>query len=303
MANLLGPWRTSANDTSAGGGKHSGDVVHDRPACHGAGGPGLRVPGVWFLSQLIVAKLGGVQCRGSRGCVLRPRRRVHLRFARGRRRCGCGSLPAIQAPHHQRGSHQDGHRAGVPRLAPVSVDQTADQSPCPVCSPRWPKTPTGAALAPPAGPAPGPDSGHRTRPAAAATPPRPGRLSAAGPHRRTGGRATQDLPETDHDVPARLHRLRKRMAAGLHRAQPAQAAPLPPEALTITDPRQRPSSHEAQHHHRTSNRRPTIPEPLSAQFVRQAEVFAATRPAERTDLPRSVRHLGGDADRGSRRRG
>ena len=80
---------------------------------------------------------------------------------------------------------------------------------------------------PATGPAPGPVSGHRPRRAAPAASPRPRRLQAAGPHRGTSLRAAQDLPETDHDVPARPHRVRKRMAARLRRAQSAQAAPAP----------------------------------------------------------------------------
>src|SRR5690349_9200466 len=83
------------------------------------------------------------------------------------------------------------------------------------------------------GQAPGPVSGHRPRPAAPGTSPRAGGLQAAGPHRGTGVRPAQDLPETDHDVPPRPGRLPKRMAAGLRRAQSAQAAPAPPAGLTI----------------------------------------------------------------------
>ena len=49
----------------------------------------------------------------------------------------------------------------------------------------------------------------------------------------------EDLPETDHDVPARLRRMRKRMAARRHRAQPAQAAPAPPAGLTMPQARPR----------------------------------------------------------------
>src|SRR5439155_22609403 len=45
-----------------------------------------------------------------------------------------------------------------------------------------------------------------------------------------------DLPETDHDVPARPGRMRERMAARLRRAQPAQAAPAPHRALTVQRP-------------------------------------------------------------------
>ena len=48
--------------------------------------------------------------------------------------------------------------------------------------------------------APGGVSGHRPRHPADATSPRTRRLQAAGPHRGTSLRATQDLPETDHDV-------------------------------------------------------------------------------------------------------
>jgi transposase len=85
-------------------------------------------------------------------------------------------------------------------------------------------------------PAPGPASGHRPGPAAPAPSSRPGGLQAARPHRRTSVRAAQDLPETDHDVPARPGRVRERMAAGLRRAQSAQAAPPPPGGLTVKGP-------------------------------------------------------------------
>ena len=86
------------------------------------------------------------------------------------------------------------------------------------------------------GQAPGPVSGHRPRHPAPAASPRTGGLQAAGPHRGTGVRATQDLPGTDHDVPARFHRVRKRMAARLRRPQSAEAAPAPPGGLTIRGP-------------------------------------------------------------------
>ena len=61
-------------------------------------------------------------------------------------------------------------------------------------------------------------SGHRPRHPAPTASPRTRRLQDAGPHRGTRVRATQDLPETDHHVPARPGRMRKRMAARLHRA-------------------------------------------------------------------------------------
>ena len=103
------------------------------------------------------------------------------------------------------------------------------------------KDPGRAGRAPPQeGQAPGPVSGHRPRHPAAAASPRTRGLQAAGPHRGTGIRAAQDLPETDHDVPARPGSMRKRMAAGLHRAQSAQAAPAPPARLTIQGRPQRP---------------------------------------------------------------
>jgi hypothetical protein len=182
MASPLGP-RTSANDTSAGGGKHSDD--DRRPGTHpvppmscwhapamrrditgprqqhgsttGAGfsecfgtvlDPSSRV--LMFVSIFLIKvpawvywRCGSCPSSSWRSSGLFSTRqpgvaffahvgRVHLRLARGRRRCGCGSPPAIQALHHQRGSHQDGHRGGVPHPAPVSVDQTADQSPYPV---------------------------------------------------------------------------------------------------------------------------------------------------------------------------
>jgi len=86
------------------------------------------------------------------------------------------------------------------------------------------------------GQAPAGVSGHRPRDPADAASPRTGGLQAAGPHRGTGVRPAEDLPEADHDVPARPGRMPKRMAAGLHRPQPAQAAPAPPAGLTIQGP-------------------------------------------------------------------
>ena len=84
--------------------------------------------------------------------------------------------------------------------------------------------------------APGAVSGHRPRHPAHAASPRTGRLQAAGSHRGTGVRPAEDLPETDHHVPARPGRMRKRMAARLHRPQSAEAAPPPREGLTVKDP-------------------------------------------------------------------
>jgi hypothetical protein len=78
---------------------------------------------------------------------------------------------------------------------------------------RWPKTPAGTAAALPSGPAPGQAPRHRRCPAAPAASAWPRRLQDAGPHRGTSIRATQDLPELHHDVPARLHRVRKRIAS------------------------------------------------------------------------------------------
>jgi transposase len=48
--------------------------------------------------------------------------------------------------------------------------------------------------------------------------------------------AAEGLPGTGHDVPAGLHRVRKRMAARLRCAQSAQAAPAPHRGLTIKGP-------------------------------------------------------------------
>jgi Transposase DDE domain len=113
---------------------------------------------------------------------------------------------------------------------------------------------------------------HRPRHTAPASSPRPRRLQAAGPHRRAGVRATQDLPETDHDVPARPVRVRERMAARLRHAQPAQAAPAPSRRLTAQPHPQQPNLKITQ-----DRRLPTrfhVPDPGSATphgFVRQAE--------------------------------
>ena len=132
---------------------------------------------------------------------------------------------------------------------------------------------------PAAGPAPGPAPGHRPRPAAAAPSPRPGRLQAPRPHRGTGVRAAQDLPETDHDVPPRPGRLRKRMAARLHRAQPAQAAPPPPRGLTVNARPPEPDAKNAQDpvsHPYLHSRIPSAP----TGFVRQAETCSRPDRAE-----------------------
>jgi hypothetical protein len=110
--------------------------------------------------------------------------------------------------------------AGGP-AAPRAAGQGPGQRPGPAPPPCSPKDQAPRAV-----------SGHRPRHAAPAASPRERGLQAAGPHRGTRVRATQDLPETDHDVPARPHRKRKRMAARLHRAQSAQAAPAPRRAVT-----------------------------------------------------------------------
>jgi hypothetical protein len=61
-------------------------------------------------------------------------------------------------------------------------------------------------------------------------------LQAEGTHRGTRLRATQDLPGTEHDVPPRPHRVRKRMAARLHRPQSTEAAPAPRRGMTAKGP-------------------------------------------------------------------
>ena len=105
------------------------------------------------------------------------------------------------------------------------------------CPRRWPKTPAGAT----SGPRNAPCTWTGSRP-----PPAPGDVcaiptdgtttnSAPAPSSRCSGRS-RSLPETDHDVPARPGRVRKRMAARLRRAQPAQAAPPPPGGLTVQRP-------------------------------------------------------------------
>ena len=108
---------------------------------------------------------------------------------------------------------------GLRLLAPLAKDPGKDRAGTTPCSPK--------------DQAPRRVSGHRPRHAAPATSPRPGGLQAAGPHGGTRVRATQDLPGTDHDVPARPDRMRKRMAARLRRAQSAQAAPAPRRRVTI----------------------------------------------------------------------
>ena len=90
--------------------------------------------------------------------------------------------------------------------------------------------------APPSGPGTWTSIRPPPAPSGACGIPAAGGLQAAGPHRGTGVRATQDLPETDHDVPPRPRRVRKRMAARLHRPQSAEAAPAPPDGLTVTRP-------------------------------------------------------------------
>ena len=126
--------------------------------------------------------------------------------------------------------------------------------------------------------APGGVSGHRPRHPADATSPRTRRLQAAGPHRGTSLRATQDLPETDHDVPARPGRLRKRMAAGLYRTQPAKAAPAPHRGMTVKgrSPRPRPKIARNHNSHPVSHSR--IPDlALHEGFVRQPELCKESR--------------------------
>ena len=116
-------------------------------------------------------------------------------------------------------------RGELRRRRPPAAPRAAGQGPPPGAHPRSPTSP-----------APGPAPGHRPRHPAPATSPRTRGLQAAGPHRGTSLRATQDLPGTDHDVPPRPDRMRKRMAARLRRAQPAQVAPAPHRRITIKRP-------------------------------------------------------------------
>jgi transposase len=157
---------------------------------------------------------------------------------------------------------------------------------------RWPAAPRAAGQGPGQGPGPAPRpcspkdqaprrvSGHRPRHPAPATSPRPGGLQAAGPHGGTGVRATQDLPGTDHDVPARPDRMRKRMAARLRRAQSAQAAPAPRRRATIKGHLSGSQDlRNARHRHPAP--RTCVPSPptrSSARFVRQAESSSLGRP-------------------------
>ena len=131
---------------------------------------------------------------------------------------------------------------------------------------------------PAARPAPGPASGHRPRQAAPAPSPRTRRLQAPRPDGRAGVRAAQDLPETDHDVPARPGRVRKRMAARLRRAQSAQAAPAPRGRANRqrADPRAAKTQDRPRPQPRT---RICIPRSLSPA---SAQLCAALKPAGQT---------------------
>ena len=103
--------------------------------------------------------------------------------------------------------------------SPMPVYASQRPSPAPIRRLAAPRPlardqPAAAALreGPGAGPVPGHHPGHPSGCDVPAT----RELQAASPHRGTGVRATEDLPETDHDVPPRPGRVRKRMAARLH---------------------------------------------------------------------------------------
>ena len=91
---------------------------------------------------------------------------------------------------------------------------------------------------------------HRSSRPTDAPPPRQDRLQAARPNRGTSVRPGQDLPEDDHDVPPRLHRLQQRMAPRRHRPQPTQAAHEPPQLLTADRPASADQHRPAQPDHR-----------------------------------------------------
>jgi hypothetical protein len=144
---------------------------------------------------------------------------------------------------NQEGGDRDSSSPSEGSAKPQHVWALAFRSTCYAATPaacgcwrRWPKTPAGATSALPSGP--GTWTGFRppAGPGGACRIPGTGGLQAPRPHRGTGVRAAQDLPETDHDGPPRPGRVRKRMAARLRGAQPAQTTPAPYRALTIKGP-------------------------------------------------------------------
>jgi hypothetical protein len=95
--------------------------------------PAWGVPGVWFLSQLIEAKLGAVQCRWvgrSRSSPTSAGFIFGLLAAGGA--AGADLLPPSRRFTISAAPTKMATAARYRTPAPVSADQTADQSPCPV---------------------------------------------------------------------------------------------------------------------------------------------------------------------------
>jgi membrane associated rhomboid family serine protease len=87
--------------------------------------PGLDLLGLWFLYQLIGASFGPFSASANGGrCVLRPRRRVHLRPAGGTAPCpgGTGSTRGAMALHGvARGILASPHRRSQTPVAEMRV--------------------------------------------------------------------------------------------------------------------------------------------------------------------------------------
>jgi hypothetical protein len=142
-----------------------------------------------------------------------------------------------------------------------------------------------ATSAPPSGP--GTWTGPRPPPApGACSIPRTRRPQAPRPHGRTSIRATQDLPETNHDVPARPGRMRKPRTARPRRTQPAPAPPPPRGKLTIKGP---PPAARLKHRPRPALRIPCqrSPDPPISPGTALCDRLICTASVQYVPMPRS----------------